>query len=110
MAEVQDTLLGRRWVHAHEEDTENNMVFRPDGYALPPSRGRMSFLLREDGTFTDRAIGPTDRPEEATGTWKLEDDRHVVLSDKDTNVVRRRLDIQSVSDDRLILRKETWAG
>jgi hypothetical protein len=105
MAGAQAELLGRRWVHSHEEDSETELVFRPDTYSFPPSRGRESFLLRDDRTFTDRGIGPTDRPEESTGTWDLEEDRWVVLREKDTNVVLRRLDIQSVSEDRLVLRK-----
>ena len=105
MAEVQADWVGQRWVHSHEEDTDTELVFRPEGYDLPRSRGRVSFLLRDDGTFTDSGIGPTDRPEEATGTWELEDDRRVVLRDKDTKVVRRQLEIRSVSKDRLVLRR-----
>jgi hypothetical protein len=105
MAEVHAEWQGRRWVHSHEEDSETEMVFRPETYDFPPSRGRVSFLLRDDGSFTDWGIGPTDRTEKSTGAWELEDDRHVVLRDKDTRVVRRRLDIQSVSEDRLVIRK-----
>jgi hypothetical protein len=104
MAEVPPNLLRRRWVHSHEEDTEKEMVFRPDTFDFPPSRGRVAFELRQDGTFTDRGIGPTDRPDEAGGTWELEEGRRIVLRE-DTGDVRRRLDVESVSDDRLVLRK-----
>ena len=74
MPEFEPRLLYRRWVHAHEEDTGRQMVFRPAEVELPPSRGRAAFELRPDGTFAESGIGPTDRPEPASGTWELEFD------------------------------------
>jgi hypothetical protein len=102
---VPPGLLHRRWVHSHEEDSDTEMVFRPDTFDFPASRGRVSFELREDGTFLDRGIGATDRSEEAAGTWQLEDGERVVLRESGTDQVRRRLDITSVEPDRLVLRK-----
>jgi hypothetical protein len=104
MGEVPPELLRRRWVHSHEEDTATEMVFRPEGFDFPPSRGRVSFELRADGTFTDRGIGPTDRPHDTSGRWELEGERRVVLREG-TGGVRRRLDVETVSEDRLVLRK-----
>ena len=49
MAE-RDQLAGR-WVHSHEEDTGDEMVFRSADYAFPPSRGRESIELRADGSY-----------------------------------------------------------
>ena len=103
--DVPPGLLHRRWVHSHEEDSDTEMVFRPDTFDFPPSRGRGSFELREDGTFLDRGIGPTDRSEEAAGTWQLEEGERVVLRESRTDQVRRRLDIASVEPDRLVVRK-----
>src|SRR5256885_16207397 len=73
MPEFEPRLLNRRWVHAHEEDTDRQMVFRPAEVDLPPSRGRVAFELRPDGTFAESGIGPTDRPEAASGRGGLED-------------------------------------
>ncbi len=105
MAEVPTELLGPRWVHSHEDDTDTQMVFRPDTFSFPPSRGRVSFELRDDGTFTDRGIGPTDRPEDVAGTWDVDESGRIVLRDRTTNEVRRTLEIESVSEDRLVVRK-----
>jgi hypothetical protein len=92
------------WVHVHEEDTEDEMVFRPAGYDLPPARGRMAFELREDGTYAEAGLGPADVPEEAAGRWTLEDDT-ITLSEGAAQGVPRQLDVVSVDDDRLVVRK-----
>jgi hypothetical protein len=99
---VDRSTLQRRWVHAHEEDSGDSMVFRPADHPLPPSRGRTALDLRADGTYTETGIGPTDRPEDADGTWQLEGNRleltrhggggrvvHIVSADDDRLVVRR---------------------
>ncbi len=38
---ARDALAGR-WVHSHEEDTDDEMVFRAadSGYRFPPARAR----------------------------------------------------------------------
>jgi hypothetical protein len=78
----------RRWVHSHEEDTDREMVFRPAEVELPPSRGRVAFELRPDGTFVESGIGPTDRSEPASGRWQLEDGEKIVLGDGATGGCR----------------------
>jgi hypothetical protein len=70
-----ERVLHRRWVHSHEEDTETELVFRPDTYSFPPSRGRRSFELRRDGTYRERGPGPADAPEESAGRWLVEEGR-----------------------------------
>jgi hypothetical protein len=98
-------LLQRRWVHAHEEDTESEMVFRPAEYELPPSRGRVAFELRPDGSFVEAGLGAADVPEEATGTWDLEDDERIVLSQGASQGVPRQMRIASAEQDRLVIEK-----
>lgn len=61
------------WVHAHEEG-DDDMVFRPAGTPLPPSRGRAVFEFRPDGTFVEGMPGATDASERASGHWSLHDD------------------------------------
>jgi hypothetical protein len=78
----EDSLLGR-WVRSHEDDTEHELVFRPESYDFPPSRGRTAIELRPDGTYVESAPGPVDVPEEHSGRWTLEGDRLVLEAEGD---------------------------
>jgi hypothetical protein len=104
MSEIEDELLCQRWVHAHEEDTDEEMVFRPAKHPLGPSRGRTSFELRDDGTFSESGLGAADVPEEATGTWRLER-KTIVLGEAAPGGVPRVLPIASADEDRLVIRR-----
>jgi hypothetical protein len=90
--------LQGRWVHSHEEDTEDEMVFRADGYSFPRARGRASFELHADGTYVESSPGPVDVPQESTGAWSLEGDRLLLGGD-------REWEITSAAGDRLTVRK-----
>ena len=105
MPEFEPRLLHRRWVHAHEEDTDHEMVFRPAEVELPPSRGRVAFELRPDGTFVESGIGPTDRSEPASGRWQLEDGEKIVLGKGATGGVPRVMRIAAVDQDRLVVER-----
>jgi hypothetical protein len=95
--ELSEDALHGRWVHSHEEDAGDEMVFRPSSHPLPPSRGRMSFELRPDGSYVERSPGPTDAPEESSGSWSLDGDRLVVGDHTWT--------VTSAKPDRLALRR-----
>jgi hypothetical protein len=101
-AHSEDALQGH-WVHSHEEDTEDEMVFRPATYAFPPSRGRMSFDLRPDGTYVESSPGPVDVPEESSGQWSLENDRLVLYAEGDRP--GHAWEIAAAEGDRLAVRK-----
>ena len=90
------------WVHAHEEDTGEEMVFRRAGADLPPARGRMALELREDGTFAEAGLGATDVPEEATGSWALEGDT-ITLSEGAAQGVPRVVKVATADDERLVI-------
>jgi hypothetical protein len=96
--------LGRRWVHSHEEDTEDEMVFRPAEREFPPSRGRMRFELLPDGTFVESAPGPADAPEQRAGTWEMKGGK-LVLDSEDAPEGQRVLEITSAENDRLVVKK-----
>jgi len=92
--------LQGRWVHSHEEDTEDEMVFRSadSGYEFPRSRGREALELHPDGSYGGTAPGPTDKPEaSAGGSWTVEGDK-LVLGD-------RVLEITAAEGDVLRVRK-----
>lgn len=78
------------------------MVFRPGTHAFPPSRGRITLELRADGTYLERAPGPVDLPEEATGRWSLTDDRLVLSGEGDRP--GRAWEVTAAEDDRLVVR------
>ena len=100
---VDRSALERAWVHSHEEDSAGQMVYRTADHAFPPSRGRQGFELRPDGTCLETAIGPTDRPEQASGTWELTDDDTLVLGRP--GEPDRRLRVRSVDGDRLVVER-----
>jgi hypothetical protein len=70
----RDNPLHKRWVHSYEEDGDDEMVFRPSNFDLPPARGRRSIELRPDGSYVESSPGPVDVPEEAGGQWSLKGD------------------------------------
>jgi hypothetical protein len=98
-----------RWVHAHEEDTEDMMVFRPAGTDLPPSRGRVGFELRADGTFAETGLGVTDVPQEAAGSWAL-DGNTIRLSQGAAQGVPREMHVVAADRVRLVIRRRPDEG
>jgi hypothetical protein len=101
--EYREKLLRGRWVHSHEEDTDDEMVFRPETHPFPPSRGRVSFELRPDGTYAASSPGPVDVPESSTGLWSLEGGRLILGTDHDRP--DHLWEITGVNDRRLTVRR-----
>jgi hypothetical protein len=88
-------------VHSHEEDTDDEMVFRSaaSGYEFPRSRGRQALELHEDGSYAGSVPGPADKPEAAgEGGWAIEEGNKLVLPD-------RVLEITAAEGDVLRVRK-----
>lgn len=69
---VELTTLQRTWLHSHEEDHGDTLVFRPNTYAFRPSRGRTGFEIGSGGVLTQYDIAPTDGLERRMGKWRLE--------------------------------------
>ena len=103
MAEYRERLVGRRWVHSHEEDTDREQVFRPAEHPFPPSRGRTSFELRRDGTYVESSPGPVDAPQESTGSWSLDGDRLILGAEGDRP--GHAWEITGAQDDRLTVKR-----
>jgi hypothetical protein len=104
---VLDKTLEGHWVHSHEEDTPASMVFRPASYAFPRSRGRSGFQLQPGGKAIEYGIGPTDRTAEAECSWHLEQGNELTLVLGKPSGVQRRLPIESASNDRLVIKRES---
>ena len=66
------TTMQRTWLHAHEEDHGDTLVFRPNTYAFRPSRGRTGFQINPGGELTQYDIAPTDGLDEHKGKWRVD--------------------------------------
>lgn len=99
----------RHWIHSREEDTGNAKVFRPRGYKLPPSRGRVGFELKTDGEFISHEIGPADGPKKVSGRWKAEGKDKIAVSFPKGD--RKPYILQIISCDEMMLKiKESSAA
>jgi len=94
--------LRGRWVHAHEQDSGDEMVFVPAGTELPPSRGRRELELGEGGEATEGGPGPTDRPEARPARWELTNDGELILRSPEGEEAWRAR-VVSAGGDRLVL-------
>jgi hypothetical protein len=101
--EYEKQLTETRWVHSSEEDTDDEMVFRPADSPLPPARGRTSLEFRADGTYVEGTPGPVDVPEAATGSWSLDGARLVL--EAEGSEPNRALEITGAEPDRLTIKK-----
>ena len=98
-----DDPLHKRWIHSQEEDSDDEMVFRPSGFDLPPARGRRSIELRRDGSYLESFPGPVDAPEQADGSWSLKGDELEIHPGGDRPGETWK--VVSAEEDRLRLRR-----
>jgi hypothetical protein len=99
---IDRAALAQKWIHSHEEDTSDEIVFRPSSHRLPPSRGRRSFQLTPDGSMVEQGIGPDDRPTHISGSWSLNADKlELIRADGHKTVMH----LLRVDPDRLVVKK-----
>lgn len=105
---MKSKALLKRWVHAGEEDTDDTLVYRPAGYPLPPARGRSGLEFRPDHSYRRVGIGRRDGSAVTVGSWQLdaEHDDHVTIT---YDGEEESLEIVSVEDDRLVVKKKGTA-
>jgi len=92
--------LTDKWIHSHEEDTEDVMVFRKENFEFPPSRGREKMEFKEDGTFVKTSIKSNCGFEEKKGKFEETSPDEIKINIK-TN------DISNVNSMKLILDRDT---
>lgn len=68
---TKDELVGT-WINSHREGRDGVQVLRTEEYEFPPSRGRMSFTLRADGSAIPGQPGPDDRGVTGDGSWGID--------------------------------------
>ena len=103
-AKTSKSDLYGKWVHAHEEDTDTEMVFRPPGHPLPPSRGRTAFELRNDETCAYLGIGRDDRGEASSGSWRF-DEQTSALSLNLPDGTHQVFPVASADKEKLVVKK-----
>jgi hypothetical protein len=69
-AGVVEHLTDRVWMRSHEEEQGPVRVYRPQGFAFPPARGREGMRFHADGTFELVSAGRGDRPGSDRGRWQ----------------------------------------
>jgi hypothetical protein len=93
--------LSGSWIHAHEEDLNDLLVFHPASRPVSPSRGRTGFSLAPDGTMSLIAPGRDDRPALVSGTWQVKNQQlHLSFPDDE-----QQFEIISADPDKLVLRR-----
>lgn len=93
------------WRHSHEEDPPDDAflnVFRPKSWSFRPSRGRFGFELRKENFASIDGIAPGDGTDRSKARWRLEYGNVLVITDPGGMI--RRLRIEKVEPDRLLLR------
>ena len=98
--------LIKHWVHSHEEDDENGMVYRPSGYKLPRARGRVGFELKEDGTCEYFGIGRGDKAESTACTWTLEPGQQPLIRLRFDSGETQTFPVVSVDGKRLVVARQ----
>lgn len=92
-------MITKNWVHSFEEDTANDLVYRPDEYELPKARGRDGISLMQNGVLERTHIGSNDVPDNTPGTWWFEDNYLVLKYDGQRNTFF----VKELTVDKLVL-------
>jgi hypothetical protein len=99
---LPDQILKQSWLHSHEEDKGDEMVFRPSTFMFPPSRGRQGFSLNPDGTASVTGPDATDRSASESAKWLMQTPSTLVLQGANQTHV---LEITSASADKLTVKR-----
>ncbi|MCP2042299.1 hypothetical protein [Pontibacter sp. HSC-36F09] len=89
--------LGQTWLHSYEEDEDDVLVYRPNTYDFPPSRGRTGFALEQEGVAKQYAIAPADGLEEHIGIWEYKDKNTIRVHIQGNGYPEQRYTMEVVS-------------
>ena len=107
---MQMQLLQKTWLHSHEDDQGDIIVYRPNTYDFPPSRGRTGFTIEKDGTFKQYDIAPTDGLEEHTGKWEARDDDKIRIMFNEKSRESYEIEVISVEPNMLKIKRKYQEG
>jgi hypothetical protein len=103
---ADEKILVGTWLHAHEEDTETEAVYRPADFDFPPARGRRGYEFRPDHTGAYIGIAARDGSARTPCKWRLRKkgaglEIGLTFDDGRKEVLR----VTSLDNERLVLRK-----
>lgn len=102
-------LVDKTWLHSYEEDSGDTVVFRPNTFDFPPSRGRTGFTLESGGVIKRYEIAPTDGLEEQLGEWEQLDKQRVQIRMKPESSPPQNYEVEILllEDDVLKIKRHT---
>lgn len=70
LSEILPPQIFKTWINSFEEDEQDSIVYRPEGFPFPPARFREKLIFKRNGEFILTVPGANDVPEEIQGTWE----------------------------------------
>ncbi len=92
------------WLNAHEANSGDTLVYRPNTYHFPPARGRTGFALKPFGRFEQFDIAPTDGLKGREGTWSAVGENRLLIHLNDGQSPDYTIEILSLDKQVLKLR------
>ncbi|MDB5269982.1 MAG: hypothetical protein JWP58_3022 [Hymenobacter sp.] len=93
------------WLASHEENRGDTLVYRPNTYKFPPTRGRTGFAIEPFGRFEQFDIAPTDGLAGHPGTWTADGDTRLRIHLTEGQMPDYTLEIISLDKKVLKLRR-----
>lgn len=93
------------WMRAHEEDSPDELVYRPAAYDFPPARGRVGYEFRADHSCDYIGISPRDGSARSSGTWRVRGGPRPELVLEYPDGRADVLSVVSVDRERLVVRR-----
>lgn len=90
LQEIEQESLFRLWLQSPEEQTDDILVFRPDGYELPRARGREKMEFKDGGEFIYHQIAPEDGYLILKGSFELENEKnelHITYTKSNKHII-----------------------
>ena len=104
--EITKALVGKTWLHSHEDDRGDTLVYRPNSYDFPPSRGRTGFMLEANGSMHQYDIAPTDGLEEKAGKWTMRNENFMDVTFPDKKSTDYEVEIISATPNLLKVKRK----
>ncbi|WP_231590685.1 lipocalin-like domain-containing protein [Hymenobacter terrenus] len=92
------------WLVSREENSGDTLVYRPNTYTFPPSRGRTGFAIGPAGRFEQFDIAPTDGLAGRSGTWTAEGNTRLHIHITEGEEPDYTLEIISLDKDKQVLK------
>ena len=103
---ITSALVGKTWLHSHEDDRGDTIVYRPNSYDFPPSRGRTGFMLEANGSVHQYDIAPTDGLEEKAGKWTMRQENILEVTFPNKTSTDYEVEILSVTPELLKVKRK----